>query len=359
MPKEEAVLIQFLEVVSGFESKGLNSLTDFLVAADDQEGGTATAVGDANWNMAVPKNTEAVNIMTIHKSKGLGFPVVITLLYDLHNKGLGYIIEEKGGRVHLLKIKKNEAECDETLRGLYEAEKMREMVNQLNTLYVGFTRPERELYVVGVTNKPNQYPFNLVPVEHYPPTTKPEYHPHRGDPCGRPDPSPLLYRCRPLAFHLGTAEFIPMEERRRGDFIHRVMFFVEEVGDDFEDRLLKIIRRVKEETLLDFSEVEIFDRIISIVNNNEVSGYFKTAQNREIKREQEYVDVSGNLFRMDRVVIDPFKVTVIDYKTGANQGEKYHAQLENYMGILGDIYRDRSVAGLIAYIDLNEVQTVR
>ena len=358
MPKEEAALIQFLEVVSSFEQKGLNSLTDFLAIADDEQGGTATATRDVNWNMAVPKNTEAVKIMTIHKSKGLGFPVVIVLLYHVQNKGLGYVIEENGEIVHLLKIKQNEAECDETLCGLYEAERMREMVNQLNTLYVGFTRPERELYVIGVTNKPDQYPFLLLPVDDYPPAKKPEYHPRRGDPLGRPVqtvPTPLLHRCKSLEFPLNLAEFIPIEERRRGEFIHRVLFFIEDVGADFEG----IIRRVNKETGSDYAEAEMKSLIVSIVNNNDIKDYFKRVSDREIKREQEYVDGAGNLFRMDRVVIDPKKVTVIDYKTGSSKVEKYQAQLQNYMRILGEIYRDRIVTGLIVYVDLNEVVEVR
>jgi len=350
MPKEEAALIQLLEVVSSFERHGLNSLADFLATADDVE------LGEITWNMAVPKNTEAVNIMTIHKSKGLGFPVVIVLLYDVHNKGLGYIVEDKGESVHLLKIKKNEAECDETLRNLYASEKMRETVNQLNTLYVGFTRPERELYVVGVTNKPDQYPFSLLPVVDYPPTKKPRYHPRRGDPLDRPmAPFPLLHRCKPLDFGLNPAEFIPVEERRRGDFIHRVLFFVEDVTDDLEG----IIRRVNEETGSDYSDAEMKNCIVSIINNNDIKGYFKVAPERQIRREQEYADGVGHLFRMDRVVIDPNQITLIDYKTGKSKPEGYQVQLQNYMRILGEIYQDRVITGLIVYVDLNEVQTVR
>ena len=351
MPKEEAALIQFLNIVSDFERQGVNGLTDFLATVDDEE-----ATGDTHWNMEAPKNTEAVNIMTIHKSKGLGFPVVIVLLYDVHNKGLGYIIEEKEAVVHLLKINKDEAECDETLRGIYESEKMRETVNQLNTLYVGFTRPERELYVIGITNKADQYPFSLLPVADYPPTEKPAYHPRRGAACRAP--TPLLHRCKSLGFHLNPAELSPIGERQRGEFIHRVLFFIEEVGDDFENRLMAIIRRVQEETLLDLSETEICSRVVSIVNHNNIHHYFKAAKGRDIRREQEYVDGAGNLFRMDRVVIDPTQVTVIDYKTGSRKGENHQTQLQNYMGILRDVYPNRVITGLIVYVDLNETEQV-
>src|SRR5208337_5696226 len=96
----------------------------------------------SEWDMAVPKNIDAVQVMTIHKAKGLGFPVVIVLLYEVRNRGFEYIVEEKAGTVCLLKINKTTAACDDTLRNLYDKERMSEMVNRLNSLYVGFTRPK-------------------------------------------------------------------------------------------------------------------------------------------------------------------------------------------------------------------------
>ncbi|MHB8483228.1 MAG: UvrD-helicase domain-containing protein [Nitrospiria bacterium] len=355
MPEEEAALIKFLEVVKAFESQGSNSLTDFLATASGGE------TGDEDWDMAVPKNIEAVNIMTIHKAKGLGFPVVIVLLYEVKNRGYDYIIEEKGQIVHLLKINKDEAECDEILRGLYDTERMRETVNRLNTLYVGFTRPQRELYVVGVTNKPRNYPFLLLPVEEYPPSTKPEYHlqqelqvPASMSPC------PLQHRFKPLEFLSGHEEFLSVEERKRGDFIHRVLFFIDDVKEGFETQLQEIIKRVKEETGSDDSDADINDLILAMINHREIGSYFTMAPGRKIRKEQEYSDGAGKLVRMDRVVIDPENLTVIDYKTGKTRGvlEKYEAQLKNYMTILGDIYRDKVITGLIAFVDLNEVKKV-
>jgi ATP-dependent exoDNAse (exonuclease V) beta subunit len=354
MPEEEAALIKFLEVVKEFESEGFNSLTDFLATTTDEE------TGDAGWDMAVPKNIEAVRIMTVHKSKGLGFPVVIILLYEVRNRGFDYIVEEKDQIVHLVKINKNEAECDEILRGFYDAEKMREMVNRLNTLYVGFTRPQRELYVIGVTNKPQGYPFLLLPVEEYPPSKKPTYLPPNLQAAASMDNCTLQHRFKQLEFPSGHEEFISVEERKRGDFIHRVLYFVDDVKEGFETQLLEIIRRVKEESGSDYPDAEVKDLILAIVNNKEINGYFTTSPGRAIRKEQEYSDGTGNLFRMDRVVIDPGDLTVIDYKTGKNKNalDKYQVQLRNYMGILGEIYRNKVISGLIAFVDLNEVKKV-
>lgn len=354
MPEEEAALVKFLEVVTDFEGQGHNSLTDFLATASDNE------KEEEEWDMDVPKNIEAVKVMTIHKAKGLGFPVVIVLLYEVRNRGFDYILEEKGEIVHLLKINKNEAACDDTLQAFYDTEKMREMVNRLNALYVGFTRPQRELYVVGVTNNRQAYPFFLLPGEEYPPSQKPEYHPEDSKAPTSMNHCPLQHRFKQLEFPPSHEEFISIQERRRGDFIHRVLFFIDCVTHDFENKLQAIIRRVKEETGCDYSEAETQNLVRAIVNHREIGGYFTEAPGRQIRKEQEYSDASGRLFRMDRVVVDPEHVTVIDYKTGKDKGalEKYQLQLKNYMRILGEVYREKPVTGFIAFVDLNEVERV-
>ncbi len=355
MPEEEAALIKILEVVKDFEGGGFNSLRDFLqVALDDEK-------GEAEWDMAVPRNIDAVQVMTIHKAKGLGFRVVIVLLYEVRNRGFEYIVEEKGETVCLLKINKTTAACDGTLQSLYDKERVSEMVNRLNSLYVGFTRPERELYVIGVRGNDKGYPFVLLPADEFPPSAKPEYVPDI--PLSAPGtlaPCRLLHRHGQLKFQASPETFLTIEERRRGEFIHRVLFFVDYVKDGFETELQEIISRVREETGSDYSDKEIKALVIEIVSNKEIERYFKPAPGRLIRKEQEYSDNLGRLFRMDRVVIDNDAVTVIDYKTGKDKEalDKYRAQLKNYMSILRDVYTGKTVKGVIAFVDLAEMERI-
>ncbi len=354
MPGEEAALIQFLEVVKAFESRGSNNLTDFLAAASDDEN------GDEDWNLSVPKSIEAVNVMTVHKAKGLGFPVVILLLYEVKNRGGDYILEEKGETVRLLKINKGESLCDDTLQSLYEKERMREMVNRLNSLYVGLTRPERELYLIGVTKKTESYPFFLLPVEAYPSSIKPAYRPKPSNGMSSMENCPLQHRSRKLEFPVSHERYLSVEERRRGEWIHRVLFFIDDLKENLEDQIESIVKSVKEESGAAYFEPEINSLIHSLMNNGEIRRYFATAPGREIKKEQEFIDGSGRLFRMDRVVIDPATVTVIDYKTGKERGasEADQAQLKNYMKIAGEIYPEKTISGVLVFVDRNEVEKV-
>ncbi len=354
MPSEEAALVKILEVVKDFEGGGFNSLKDFLETATDDE------KGESEWDMAVPRNINAVQVMTIHKSKGLGFPVVIVLLYEVRNRGFEYIIEDKGETVCLLKINKTTAACDETLRILYDKERMSEMVNRLNSLYVGFTRPKSELYVIGVKSNDKGYPFVLLPAGDFSPSAKPEYSPEvpPAEAQGTPSSCQLLYRHRQLEFRAGPEKFLTLDEKRRGEFIHRVLFFVDCVKDNFETELQEIISRVKDETGSDYSDKEIKAIVIALVRNKEIERYFSAVPGMVTRKEQEYSDNAGRLFRMDRVVIDNDSVIVIDYKTGKDKEaiEKYRAQLKNYMNILGDVYTGKTVKGIIAFVDLGEVE---
>ena len=60
---------------------------------------------------------------------------------------------------------------------------------------------------------------------------------------------------------------------------------------------------------------------------------------------------------MDRVVADPDRVTVIDFKTGEEQPVEHEAQVRDYMAILSDAFPGREVTALLAYVDLGTVRS--
>ena len=97
--------------------------------------------------------------------------------------------------------------------------------------------------------------------------------------------------------------------------------------------------------------------LLEFLNHEEISPYFRTMPERVIKKEQEFSDSRGSLFRMDRVVFERDRVTVIDYKTGTDREaeREYISQLKNYIRILREVYPDKNVEGVIAYVDLKEM----
>ncbi len=101
--------------------------------------------------------------------------------------------------------------------------------------------------------------------------------------------------------------------------------------------------------------------LLEFLDHGEIKPYFQAMPGRLIKTEQEFSDPRGNLFRMDRVIFDEDQVSVIDYKTGADKKaeKEYLSQLKNYIRILKEIYPDKKVEGIIAYVYLKEIKKVK
>ena len=351
--EEEATLIKILEVIKNFEGEGRNNPGDFLKCASDEE------AGEADWTIDVPAGINAVKVMTIHKAKGLGFPVVIVLMYEEIPRGFKYILDEGTDGVHLLKINQQIMKASSFLQEKYEEERLKDLVNKLNTLYVGFTRAEDELYIVGVRGKRNQFPIDIL-------QTMDSQIGSRNAPRLRP-PEPgqedlkLYHHPDPIKFPFAVIEELNLEEKLRGEFIHRVLYFVENLDENIEPELEQIIKRVNDELKTDYPVATMKKNLLEFLNHEEIKPYFRAMPGRVIRKEQDFSDPRGNLFRMDRVIFEEDQVSVIDYKTGTDkEAEKeYISQLKNYIRILKEIYPDKNVEGVIAYVDLKEITLLR
>ncbi|OGP92260.1 MAG: hypothetical protein A2157_19585 [Deltaproteobacteria bacterium RBG_16_47_11] len=357
--EEEATLIKILEVIKNFEGEGRNNPGDFLKCASDQE------AGEADWTIDVPAGINAVKVMTIHKAKGLESPVAIVLIYEETSRGFKYILDEETDGVNLLKINQQIMKASSFLQKKYEEERLKDLVNKLNTLYVGFTRAEDELYIVGVQGKRNQFPIDLLQAIDSQIGSKnpPRLHPSEPGQVEKTRPREdlkLYHHPDPIKFPFARIEELNLEERLRGDFIHRVLYFVEGLNENIEQDLGQIIERVNDELKTDYPIGTIKKNLVEFLNHEEVKPYFQAIPGRVIKREQDFSDPRGNLFRMDRVIFEEDQVTVIDYKTGADkEAEKeYISQLKNYIRILEEIYPDKKVEGGIAYVDLKEIKKI-
>ena len=88
-------MVKLLEIIKNFEGAGRNDLRAFLEVTRRRRG------GELRLDDRRPSDIPAVKVMSIHKAKGLGFPVVILLLYGeaWQPPGLLSPAEEDGVRV--------------------------------------------------------------------------------------------------------------------------------------------------------------------------------------------------------------------------------------------------------------------
>jgi ATP-dependent exoDNAse (exonuclease V) beta subunit len=60
---------------------------------------------------------------------------------------------------------------------------------------------------------------------------------------------------------------------------------------------------------------------------------------------------------MDRIVVDTNTITVIDFKTGDDK-EGYTEQVKRYTDILKSYYPERSVQGILAFVDRKNLRVI-
>ena len=347
LPNEEAALVKFLEVIKDFEKDGQNSLKDFLVYADEES-------DDADWNIPVPQKTDAISVMTIHKAKGLGNRVVVVLLEDSIPRPDNLFIKEDEQGLHLLRITKDTAAIDASLQTMYVDRQVRRAVDDLNKLYVAFTRAKEELYVVSVKAKRGDEPSKFLPGAGYEPGPKPIVSPQRA-----------LTEHTIAAEHVSdraalqpvSAESIGLYERKRGEFIHAILAKLEFVNNDFIGQLHHIVQEVQTETRERFVSPNVEQLLVEFLQAPEVRELFLPREGRRVFNEQEFSRYDGRLFRMDRLVVDLENVTVIDFKTGGEEQE-YAEQVKSYTEILRDVYPRRSIRGFLAYVDRKVIREV-
>jgi ATP-dependent helicase/nuclease subunit A len=349
--EEEATLIRLLETAKDFEGQGFNNLANFLDFADDLD------AEETEWHMKAPETQDAIRVMTIHKAKGLGFPVVIVLLYERRPRGFEYIVREEEDSFSILKITKDIAEIDTGLKELYEAEELKDDVNGLNSLYVGFTRPEQELYVIGVAAEAekNAYPLELLPFSYYQKGARPARQALE-ETEGMSDVR-LTHRHEEIVFPAPASSGLNLREKQRGDLIHAVLANIRFVDETPESAVKEAIRPLEKRG---FSFDIITDAIETFLARPDIAEYFSLKQGRTIWNEKEIVDSSGRLFRIDRMVIDEDKITIMDFKTGGEEDddeeEGHLPQMKNYMQIVRGIYPEHIVSGVIAYVDQQKLR---
>lgn len=350
VPSEEATLVKLLEVIQTFEDAGNNSIKDFLEYAlgDDERSG---------WEIDVPEGVDAVTVMTIHKAKGLGFPVVIVLAYDERPDYLDFIPEQDSDGIRLLRITRALAKKVPYLNDLYGEKRMKEQVDDLNKLYVALTRAKEEMYVVGIYNKVRSMPTSLLPESGYVPGPKPPV-------TREPRPAERLTKAHHTTISRlpepKTYRKLALEETRRGELIHAVLARMEYIDGDPAQLLDSAIASTFESSQDSFFAASVKEALTEFLQKDEILTFFVRKNDRVVKTEQEVVTATGVLHRMDRLVFDSDAVTVIDFKTGGNEHEdEYRRQVRNYMNIVADTYPGRIVTGCIAYVDRKELKEVR
>jgi ATP-dependent exoDNAse (exonuclease V) beta subunit len=298
-----------------------------------------------SWELPRPAGRDAVTLMTIHKAKGLGFPVVIVLLYDWKNKGGKPALLETESGAEILKLVQG-WERHELLRQLKAESEMQYRADELNKLYVALTRAKSEMYVTVVTENPAKPPGLFLR-----PTRSSDQRPkiERLQPMERTT-APTRFADRDSAFPEEQEGVLRDRETLRGERVHEVLSHLTVTGEMDRDLDRAFERAAKQ--LNEAEQQKLREVIRSFLSEANVANLFENADGRVVWCERDVSDRNGRLFRIDRLIVDPDNITIVDFKTGARKNEEeYRSQVLQYMGICKELYPGRVIRGMLAYVD--------
>jgi ATP-dependent exoDNAse (exonuclease V) beta subunit len=354
----------FLDVVLEQEKESQSGVRKFLEYWYHKKG---------SLSIVVPETLDAVRIMTIHKAKGLEFPVVICpFIKESLSKTIDTVwLNLDNERIPNLKaamVRANKTIQDTRYGYLVDRELEKSKLDIINLLYVAFTRPTDGLYIIAnhpqnLRSSANSVPALLLEyltdkdgwreqVYRYcygsktTPGTSPGQSVHN---FYLSKTSTADWRSRALISYQAPSNWEvdePGKSQEWGNLIHKVLsevFLPEDLGPVLDQYQYTGIIDAQERQLL-------FDLIMEFLGRPEVSAFFKPGLT--IFSEKDIVTPGGKIFRPDRIVAEGDQVFVIDFKTGVVR-EKHSSQMRGYLHLLTEMGWP-SVKGVVLYLDEKE-----
>ncbi|MFN8207064.1 MAG: UvrD-helicase domain-containing protein [Bacteroidales bacterium] len=358
-PLHAPYLDAFFDAIGKLTGMHLNDLHGFLDWWSDH---------GEELSLDVPANQDALRMMTIHKAKGLEFPVVILpdISWELgpssrHREILWCQTEDPViGREGPVPVTCSSKLGWTIFERDYYIEKIQAYIDQLNLLYVAQTRPETGLIMLCpqpekkdalsdtsqliqklVENISKVFPCALQEKEGFrtfswgqrsapsePPITPLTELKLPNVPRG-PGPRIKLRRKAHDFISAGTAGRTEwkMEE---GILLHQVF----ERMKTAEDLLPAISQLEYEGTLTRETATLLRQSLPPLFEDKEVAEWFSPEW--QLRNECEILLPEGHLKRPDRVLFQPERTLVIDYKFGQSKREEHIEQVREYLILLRD-----------------------
>jgi exodeoxyribonuclease V beta subunit len=350
--REDRNLNLFLQIIGRFRD-----LTDFIHNISDIEESVVKGSG------------KGVNILTIHKSKGLEFNYVILLdsKQPIVKNPIIYSYDtEDGLQLQSINWQFKNSDFDSYYREAKERELEAIDSDTLNRYYVGFSRAIDSLHIIKLKEK-----SAIESVLHIPDQSTGE----------TPESSEVIQKESKVEYDRGL-QFVRLSESEEkkdqdesdeddsssytafesvmvssiGSMFHSAMEMFSEFKSDEVEPIIHSIRSRNRGRISESGLLGIEKRIRGVIEDSNFRNMIDSST--EIKREQSYRLIDGSRVIMDLLLFSKDSVIVIDYKSfrNSNRIDEYREQLENYKRVLSEVYRDRAVFGYLLYSTENSIQ---
>lgn len=343
------ITTQFLDII--FDRR-IDTIDDFITFWED-EGQTMAALIDKR---------NAIQIFTVHKSKGLEFPVVIlpdpSWKFNEYSTGLKHKYLWLSSDVYPYDIlKKYPVEYSAIMENsIYRDDFYSEMesmqLDVFNMLYVAMTRAAERLHLiipeqknVKEINSTDKLIYAILKQEYgisenvtyelgnrilkmSDKDIKSEIKVSTSLPSHNPE-----FLCRPLPYKDDLTQ--------KGEVLHEILSLWH-VSGNINSLLLKTLNKYR----IPIEELPIYSDILyKIENNPQWKAWNQSNSNRYVEHE---IYWEGKIIRPDLFLLNKDNITLIDFKTG-QPDQSHHKQLREYASALRQIF-NKKVSSHLLYI---------
>ena len=324
----------FLDAIHKFSIKNSNDIVAFLEWWDKNHDKEA---------IVVPDDMDAVKVMTVHKSKGLEFPIVFIPFNWKVGKASDEIWVDAKGKIKKMKVAllNNSKQLERSeYADIHKEEKNKSIMDDLNVLYVAMTRPKHQLYIYTAEYK-NLDDFNTLSklIGYYFQSTTHEF----PISIGKLEPKSEDKDIDNLALNLNYSSLSDWRKtirlKNNSNQLWDINLDRQQWGSLLHECLAQIHYPKDKESVLDNLErnglisvemkSKLRKRVEELLNDEQLMPFF--LEDWEVKTEQIILQESGESYVPDRLLIKNNKVKIIDYKTGStSQMEKHKKQVDGY-----------------------------
>jgi len=330
--KTDAYLQDFLDRVLEFEFRNQTGTLEFL---------NYWETNCHKFSIPSPEGNNAVRLMTIHKSKGLEFPVVIFPFaeedYSRSPKDKLWIAVDEGNFGLPKALIDNNSSVEgfgEEAASLYTIKKQEELLDNVNLLYVALTRAEEQLYIISKMNllkdgeaaKNNMSSFfiNYLKSQHLFDLNQSDYTFGSEEKVSSASSDVSTLKKIPQLHAIFDFNSIKIAHRESlmwntkqqsaiefGNCIHEILSYVKSI-DDIEIAIQIAI----ESGIIHKEQKEIIKETLQqILSHPELAVFYH--KNNQVLNEQTIIQKNGPILKPDRIVLfSANEAGILDYKTG-------------------------------------------
>lgn len=367
-------VLRFQEICLEQSTKANNDLHHFLMWWEESKDELV---------VITPENNQAIEIMTIHKAKGLQRPIVILPFagYDLGTKAMSLFwssrLPEDIRKFHILPLTFEKNLKDSTLEDAYRNEVMEGILERLNMTYVAFTRAEQQLYIFTneLKNSPqdarsiDKLMFRVFDDNSFPYKEKWDLQGQRftwGNSSLKPwkpveaEQVQLLQDTEStiqpaISIRSESQRFFMLLDNDKSSKIKKgvKLHYLFEILEDQSTLGTALQNMVNEGLINDTERLELDEAAQSMFEDAHFKSWFDGTW--EVLNERT-LSVPEGVLRPDRVMIKDDNVVVVDYKTGA-RSDKHQKQVQIYADALQEMGHQH-VEKYLVYFEDREVIAV-